>query len=139
MGPDTSGDELERGRAAYATLAWEAAYESLARADELEPLGAADLELLATSAYMLGREDEWLRLMERACRRRADEGEQQSAARLAFWIGMHLFLRGQMGPGSGWLGRAQRLLEDEGECVERGYLLMPVAFQHEAGGLTARP
>ena len=69
MGPDTSGDELERGRAAYATLAWEAAYESLARADELEPLGAADLELLATSAYMLGREDEWLRLMERACRR----------------------------------------------------------------------
>lgn len=134
MGPDTSGDELERGRAAYATLAWEAAYESLARADELEPLGAADLELLATSAYMLGREDEWLRLMERACRRRADEGEQQSAARLAFWIGMHLFLRGQMGPGSGWLGRAQRLLEDEGECVERGYLLMPVAFQHEAEG-----
>ena len=92
-----------------------AAYESLARADELEPLPASDLELYATSAYMLGREDEWLKLMERACHLRAEAGEQRLAARCAFWIGMHLFLRGQMGPGTGWLGRAGRLLEGEGE------------------------
>ena len=32
--------------------------------------------------------------------------------------------RGEMGPASGWLGRAQRLLDrEEGESVERGYLL----------------
>ena len=47
---------------------------------------------------------------------------------------MHLALRGEMGPGTGWLGRAGRLLDGEGECVERGYMLMPVAFQHEAEG-----
>jgi tetratricopeptide (TPR) repeat protein len=39
-----------------------------------------------------------------------------------------------MGPGTGWLGRAQRLLEREGDCVEQGYMLMPVAFQHQAEG-----
>jgi len=134
LGLETPGEALERGRESYAKLAWGTAFESLASADEQEPLAAADLELLAVSAYMLGREDEWLRLMERACQQRAEDGEPRKAARLAFWIGMHLFLRGQMGPGTGWLGRAQRLLEGEGECVERGYLLMPVSFQHEVEG-----
>jgi len=48
---------------------------------------------------------------------------------------MNLVLRGEMGPGSGWLGRAQRLLEhEEGDSVERGYLLMPLVFRHEAAG-----
>ena len=38
-----------------------------------------------------------------------------------------------MGRAGGWLGRAQRLVEREGrECVEQGYLLIPVMFQHEA-------
>jgi hypothetical protein len=43
-------DELERGREAYATRAWMDAYESLSRADAAVPVGAEDLELLATSA-----------------------------------------------------------------------------------------
>ena len=134
MGLSSTGEELERGRESYARSAWATAYESLARVDELEPLAVQDLELLAISTYMLGREDEWLQLMERACRECAGAGEQRLAARCAFWIGMHLFLRGEMGPGTGWLGRAGRLLDGEGECVERGYMLMPVAFQHEAEG-----
>ena len=134
MSLSSTSDDLERGRESYAKSAWLPAYESLARADELEPLASPDLELFATSAYMLGREDEWLKLMERACHLRAEAGEQRLAARCAFWIGMHLFLRGQMGPGTGWLGRAGRLLEGQGECAEQGYLLMPVVFQHEAEG-----
>jgi len=40
-----------------------------------------------------------------------------------------------MGPAGGWLGRAQRLVDAEGhERVEQGYLLLPVAFQHDATG-----
>src|SRR5919201_1169221 len=120
---------LEEGRQAYEDAAWARAYELLAVAED-----AADLERLATAAYMLGREDDYLRHMERASQRHADGGEARRAARCAFWIGIHLALRGQMGPGTGWLGRAQRLLEGEGECVEQGYLLMPVAFQHQAEG-----
>ena len=47
---------------------------------------------------------------------------------------MQLALRGEMGPATGWLSRAHRLIEGEGECAEQGYLLMPVAFQHDVEG-----
>ncbi len=134
MGLSRTSDELERGRQSYAKSAWAPAYESLARADEPAPLAAKDLELLATCAYMLGREDEWMRILERACNGHAEAGESRRAARCAFWIGTHLALRGELGPATGWLGRAQRLLErEEGECVEHGYMLMPVVFQHAEG------
>ena len=128
-------DELERGRASYARSAWADAYASLTLVDESAPLSVDDLDLLAVAAYMLGREDEWMKVMERAYHRSTADGEGLRASRYAFWIGMHLALRGEMGPATGWLGRAQRIVErEERECVERGYLLMPVAFQHEAAG-----
>ena len=41
----------------------------------------------------------------------------------------------EIGRASGWLGRAQRLLDECGaDRVERGYLLLPVVFEQEAGG-----
>jgi DNA-binding CsgD family transcriptional regulator len=127
-------DELERGREFYMKRAWMDAYESLSRADQASPLGAEDLELLATSAYMLGRDDD-MTGMERAYHIYLDAGEELRAARCAFWVGMHLFTRGEMGRGTGWLGRAQRLVEREGrECVEQGYMKLPLMFQQEAAG-----
>ena len=130
-----TNDDLERGRESYSSSAWATAYESFSRAEQLAPLAAEDLELLATSVYMLGREDEWMRILERAFRGYSDAGETRRAVRCAFWIGIQLALRGEMGPATGWLGRAQRLLDrEQGECVEQGYMLMPVVFQHEAEG-----
>jgi DNA-binding CsgD family transcriptional regulator len=41
----------------------------------------------------------------------------------AVGIAVNAFLRGDGVVGSGWLGRAQRLLRDEPEQVEHGYLL----------------
>jgi hypothetical protein len=135
VGRSAGDDELERGRESYASAAWSTAYESLSRADQLSPLAAQDLELLATSAYMLGREDEWMRILERAHHGHSEARENRRAVRCAFWIGIVLAIRGEMGAATGWLGRAQRLLErEQGECVEQGYLLMPVVFQHEAEG-----
>ena len=125
--------DLERGRAAYERRAWTDAYDSLSGADRAAPLGAGDLELLATSAYMLGRDDEYLGLLERAHHAYVEAGETRRAARSAFWVGINLALRGELGPGGGWLGRAQRILGEE-DSVERGYLLIPLVFQHEAGG-----
>lgn len=128
-------DELERGRALYVGRAWTDAYESLSRADGAGSLGAEDLVLLATSAFMLGRDDDYLGVLERAHHAYLDARDVPRAVRCAFWIGMNLVLRGELGPGSGWLGRAQRLLERETtDCVERGYLLMPRVFQLEAAG-----
>ena len=127
-------DELERGREAYARRTWMDAYESLSRADQTSPLGAEDLELLATSAYMLGRDNE-LSGLERAYHVYLDAGEALRAARCAFWVGMQLSTLGEIGRGTGWLGRARRLVEREGrECVEQGYLLLPLMFQQEAAG-----
>ena len=130
-----TSDQLRAGRESYSDSAWTAAYESLSHVEQEALLAAEDLELLATSAYMLGREDEWMQLLERACRRHSDAGLPLKAARCAFWIGTHLAIRGEMGPASGWLGRAQRLVERDGsDCVERAYMLLPVALQHEAAG-----
>jgi hypothetical protein len=50
--------EVDRGRRAYASEAWLEAYEQLSAADRREPLGAEDVGLLSTAAYMLGRESE---------------------------------------------------------------------------------
>lgn len=129
-----ASDDLERGRESYTRRAWIDAYESLSHADQASALGAEDLELLATSAYMLGRDDD-LSGLERAYHVYLDAGETLRAARCAIWVGMHLSIRGQMGRATGWLGRAQRLVEREGRaCAEQGYLLFPPMFQHEASG-----
>ena len=128
-------DELERGRESYARRAWIDAYQSLSGADEASPLGAQDLELLATSAYMLGREDEYVSCLERAHHAYLDGGERLRAVRCAFWMGINLILRGEIGRAGGWVGRARRLVEREGrECVEQGYLLLPLMFEHQAAG-----
>ena len=127
--------DRERGREAYAKRAWSDTYELLTSADEVKELGAADRELLATSAFMLGRDDEYLGGLERAHHAYLEGGEPLRAVGCAFWVGINLVLRGEMGPATGWLGRAQRLLEREtADCVERGYLLMPRVFQLEAAG-----
>jgi DNA-binding CsgD family transcriptional regulator len=130
-----AGDELERGRTSFARRAWLDAYTALSRADQIQPLGAADLDLLTTSASLVGRMDEYLTLLERAHLAHIERGENLAAARSAGWLGMTLAIRGEMGPASGWFGRAQRLVEREGrDCAERGWLLVPVVFQREATG-----
>ncbi len=127
--------DLERGRKSFATSAWLDAYESMSRADRSTALGADDLELLATSAYMLGRDDEWALALERAYQAHVDGAATQRAVRCAYWLCLNHALRGQTARASGWLGRAQRLLDREpGESVERGYLLVPVAAQRDASG-----
>ena len=138
MGPPASeatGDTLERGRASYAKHAWVDAYESLSHADELSPLVQEDLERLAMSAYMLGRDDEYVRCLERVHYSNLDAGEVPRAARCTWWIGLNLLMRGEAAPASGWFARGERLLErDELDCVERGYLRLAVMLQHFADG-----
>jgi DNA-binding NarL/FixJ family response regulator len=128
-------NELERGRDFYARRAWGDAFDSLSRADEATPLETEDLELLATSASMVGRIDDYLTILERAHQAHLEANEGLPAARAAFRLGMALAIRGEMGPAGGWFGRAQRLIEREGrDCVEQGYLLLALAFRRQASG-----
>ena len=111
------------------------AYESLSRADRESSLAPDDLALLATCAYMIGREGEYRELLERAHRAHLDAGEELAALRCAFWIGVTLASHGEIGRASGWLRRARRLLErQDGDRVERGYLLLPAVFEQAASG-----
>jgi ATP/maltotriose-dependent transcriptional regulator MalT len=128
-------NDLDRGREAYEQRAWLDAYEALSRADARSPLATEDLDLLAVSASMVGRIDDYLALLERAHRAYLDADELLRAARAAIWIGMTLATRGERGPAGGWFGRAQRLVERDGrDCVERGWLLVPLSLQQEAAG-----
>jgi DNA-binding CsgD family transcriptional regulator len=128
-------DELERGRECYARRAWTDAYESLSRADRAAPIRAEDLELLARSAYMLGRDDDYRGALERAYHAYLDAGNSPRAARCAWWVGHNLLFRGETAPARGWFARGQRLLDREDrDCVERGYVLIPVLLQHVVSG-----
>jgi DNA-binding CsgD family transcriptional regulator len=55
-----------------------------------DPLEAADLELLATAAYLLGHVEECLRALQRAQQLHADTGDPRGAARCTFWLAFHL-------------------------------------------------
>jgi DNA-binding NarL/FixJ family response regulator len=128
-------ETLARGRDSYARHAWREAYEALAAADRSAPLDVRDVESLATSAYMLGREREFRELLERAYRAHLEARDPLAAVRCAFWIGVTLELRDERGQAGGWFGRAERLLERERtDGVERGYLLIRRYLEHEAEG-----
>jgi ATP/maltotriose-dependent transcriptional regulator MalT len=121
-------DILQEGRESYRRRAWANAYTSLSLADQTCPLGVEDLELLWTAAYLIGRDLESEKILERVHHAHVATGDQVRAARSAFWLGFSVLLRGEIGHATGWLSRARRLL-DSRDCVEQGYLLLPAAEQ----------
>jgi DNA-binding CsgD family transcriptional regulator len=126
-------DLVERGRESYASCRWTETHKLLTRADEAAPLEADDLDRLATAAYMLGRDDEYVASLERAHRLLVDDGEPLRAARCAFWIAINLAIRGEASRATGWVARARRLVDREGrDCAERGYLLLAPILDEEA-------
>jgi DNA-binding CsgD family transcriptional regulator len=120
--------------------AWGEAHALLSRLEQTGPLAAHDAELLATSSYLLGRELDYFRFLERAHHLHLAQGDSLRAARSAAWVGLMLFVRGDTAQSSGWLARARRLVEGH-DCVEHGYLLLPVAehhlIEHEASAALA--
>jgi DNA-binding CsgD family transcriptional regulator len=128
-------EALEQAREAYARRSWLEAHEAFSRADDETSLEAEDLGLQSVAALMLCRDDDAVVALERAHHRYLERGETLQAVRAAAWTGLNLASRGAVGPATGWLGRAQRLLDRvPGESVEQGYLLVPLVFQHEAEG-----
>ena len=126
-------DDRARAREASSRSEWSDAFSLLTRVDSSSPLGPADLDLLATAAYLVGRVGDCLSALERAYRLHADQGDSRSAVRCAFWLCFHHFNRGEFGQGGGWLAKAGRLVERAPErCTERAYLLLPVAFEQVA-------
>ena len=118
--------DLEQARECFERRAWCDAYDALSCADKSTRLEAKDLARLATAAYLSGRDAEFLRVHERLHRVLADATDMTGAARSAFWLALTFVIQGDTGQSSAWTTRGQRLIEEH-DCVERGYLLLPVA------------
>ncbi len=124
-----STGDLEGGRASFQRQEWTNAFTQLLAADREAPLEPDDLELLANAAFLIGKDaesdDAWTRAHEELLAR----GNPIRAARCAFYLGFGLINRGEFAPAMGWFGRAQKVLDETGaDCVERGYLLLPLAI-----------
>jgi DNA-binding CsgD family transcriptional regulator len=125
----------DRGRAAYRRRAWGDAFTTLAAADQDEPLPPDDLDLLARSAYLIGKDVDGNDLAARAYREWIEHDEPAQAARCATWLALLLLLRGEVAASNGWQTRAQRLVEEgDLDCAADGYLHMLTAMDRlEAG------
>jgi DNA-binding CsgD family transcriptional regulator len=130
-----STEALDRGRESFRRHAWGDAYAQLSAADQQAPLELEDLEQLAVAARLIGRDADSDELWARAYRECLRLGETARAARSAFWLALLLLIRGEQARGGGWLARAQRLLDaGQHDCVEQGYVLVPVALRCLHGG-----
>ena len=134
-GEPGAGSELERGRGFYRRHEWADAFDALARADGAASLTTDDLERLGWSAGLSGHDDVMLDAFERLYTLHDEAGAHARAARCGFWLGMRLMAMAEPARGAGWLSRAQRSLERvDGDCVERGYLMLPMVARHLATG-----
>lgn len=123
---------LEQARAAMDVQAWDVACGMLVALDEQRELDdPQDLQRLAVSACLTGRNEVADACWQRAHGAFLDRGELLAAVRCAFWLGLVLSTgRGDEARGSGWFARARRLCERAPEaCAERGYLLLPAALR----------
>jgi tetratricopeptide (TPR) repeat protein len=134
--PDASGaGASERGRDAYRRRAWSEAYARLTAADRGAPLEPADLERLAVTCTMLGRETESAGYLARAYQAYQRSEAPERAARAAFWLILDLMDRGDVAQASGWIGRVRRLLGHIGhDCAEQGFVLLPDGLRALAEG-----
>ncbi len=124
-------ERLAAGREASRRHAWHEAFEALRAADAAAPLGAEDLEHLAEAAAWVGRLDDAIEVRKRAHAAYLERSAARRAGFMALLLAHDHFAKAQGSLASGWLRRAERLLDGDRDCVEYGHLL-------RARGLLAR-
>jgi DNA-binding CsgD family transcriptional regulator len=130
-----TADHLTRGREAFLHRKWTDAYMLLGAADRDEPLQPEDLERLAAAAYLIGKDAESTEIWARAHQQLLGLGAVARAARCAFWLAFALMQHGERARAGAWVTRARELLEHaHQDCVEQGYLLLPIALQRVFAG-----
>jgi DNA-binding NarL/FixJ family response regulator len=126
---------LDHARSDFDRRSWGEAYARFSAADRQQPLLAEDLERLAVAAQLVGEDEVSAVAWERAHLQLLQRGDIAWGVRCAFWLALGLLSRGEMARGGGWLGRAQRLIQDhELDCAEHGFLLIPAALGMLEGG-----
>ena len=118
-------DRVAAGRSAINARRWREGYDLLAAAAASGELPPEDLELLAWSAYLTDEVVQVVPVLERAYAGYVAAGNNERAAAVAVQLA-HEYgsVRLQKAVGSGWLSRAERLLENEPEGIAHGYLAL---------------
>jgi ATP/maltotriose-dependent transcriptional regulator MalT len=116
-------DPVREARDAYRRRQWVAARHAFRLVHDRDGLGPDDLYALSNCAWWLGDLDEALPLQQQAYQAFLDVEEPASAALVAIDVGYTLMIRGEAAQGTGWIGRAVRLLDDRPDCVEFGFLV----------------
>jgi DNA-binding CsgD family transcriptional regulator len=110
-------DELTAGNWRAARACFERALQQGNSAEALEGLGWA--------AWWLADADATFDSRERAYRAYRERGDDIGAGRVATWLAADFReFRGELALARGWLERAHRLLDDEPEGVEHGWLAL---------------
>ena len=128
----TETETLERARHALEAHAWQQAYEGFVALDE-QGLSSEDLERLAQAAWWSAHPNESIEAFERAFASFSAEGRGRDAARVGLRLALEHADRQESAVSNGWLQRATRLLADEPECSEQGWLelcLVRSSFEH---------
>ena len=134
-------DDLARARQCYLDRRWQDACDGfLAAPGELGPL---DLERLAVSAFLVGRNTESDDAWRLAHRRRVEEGDVEGAVRCAFWLGFRLVNAFDRPGVNAWIARIERLLrgarDDSLGHGRLAYLIgLRAAFGEDLGRLGRR-
>lgn len=113
---------LQTGREALRRRTWREAFDLFSEADHLESLSPEDLERLAEAAWWVGRRDEYTDARQRAYAAHLESGNRPRAARMALLLAGDNPYITPPSVAAGWRSKAERLLADEPECVEHGYL-----------------
>lgn len=115
-------ESLEAGRDAMRRYAWREAYEVLREADLGRPLEPEDLELLGEAAWWIGNMDHCIDYHERAYTAYLNAGNLKRAGYIALLLVRHYFAKTAPSVAVGWFNHAERLLANEQDCAEHGYL-----------------
>jgi class 3 adenylate cyclase len=134
--PETAPtDAVTQARVAIAGHRWSEALDLFAAAAQRETLGPEDLTSLASAAWWSGDMLLGISAQERAFAAYSAAGDLRNAAMTAISLSGDYRHRLQESVASGWLRRAQRLLESLPESVDHGYLeraLMNIALDRGA-------
>ena len=109
-------------RRALEEHAWKDAYEGLVSLRDRQDLSGEDWQRLGEAAWWSAHPDESLEAFERAFATYSSEGNPRGAAAVAIRLAHEHADRMELSLWNAWLQRAVRLLADQPECVEMGYL-----------------
>jgi DNA-binding CsgD family transcriptional regulator len=130
-------DPLVEGKQAFGRRRWSEAVHLLSQADQRSPLDPHDYQTLVIARALISPDQEGGEIWAEAHQVLLERGDVAGAARAAFWAGQTLLRMGEPARGSGWIERGRRVLDEVGiDCVERGYLLIPLVIAANRAGDT---